>query len=89
MSELDDVGVVDLVRERLPPSVPQRPQVADVTGEAVDGVGELAQQRLAHTDRLADLGADELQTENLLATVWPVRPWRITMFQIARPTPTR
>src|SRR5690606_16045290 len=60
-------GPHDLVSQSLPLSVPQRHQVTDVADHAVDHVAEVAQERVAETDRLTGLLADGLDLDHLLA----------------------
>lgn len=70
-SALHDEGVADLVGEGLVLLVPDRPQEADVAGDAVQDVGELPADGQAETGDLAGVLADEPDAEDLLADGLP------------------
>jgi succinyl-CoA synthetase alpha subunit len=61
----------DLVRERLAAGVPQRPQVAEVAGQGVDDVAQVAEEAHAPAHRLAVGHADQAQVQHLLAPALP------------------
>jgi hypothetical protein len=70
-SALDDEGVAELVGEGLVLLVPDRPQEADVAGDAVQDVAELPADGKAEAGDLAGVLADEPDAEDLLADGLP------------------
>lgn len=70
-SGLDDDGVADLVGEGLLLLVPERPEVAEVAGDAVEDVAEEPADGQAEAGDLAVVLADEPGAEDLLADGLP------------------
>src|SRR4051812_15358563 len=66
-AELDDDRVHDLVGERLTLGVPDRPQEAEVAGDRVDDVQEVAADRQAGPDHLPVGLAQQPGLQDLLA----------------------
>src|SRR6516225_4395805 len=62
----DYYGADDLVRERLALGIPDREQPADVAGERVKDVADIAGEGHAGADRLTGLLAEQAQAERLL-----------------------